>query len=162
MLFAIAEAVLKRARECGNVSIACAESCTGGKIADALTSVPGASVIFRGGLVAYSPEVKKRVLGVPEKTLAEFGVVSRECAEAMALGAAKTLGADWSVATTGVAGPGPQDGIPAGTVCIAVFTPGGVFSGKYVFPDVSRESVKQLAAQAALKLLFEQLNVKPN
>lgn len=152
---AIAETVLKIAQERGHLSLACAESCTGGKIADALTSVPGASAVFLGGIVAYSVDVKKRVLGVPEETLAAFGVVSRECAEAMAIGAAKAIGADWALATTGVAGPGPQDGIPAGTVCIAVASPRGVISEKLFFPDAPREAVKQFASRAALKRLAE-------
>ena len=159
MLRSLAESALKTAFE-SKIQFACAESCTGGKIADALTDVPGASSVFRGGIVAYSVNVKQAVLGVPVETLERFGVVSRECAEAMAYGAAKALGTEWAVATTGVAGPGAQDGIPAGTVCIALVSPGGVFSQKCFFPNASREAVKELAAQTALEMLLEQLRAE--
>ena len=137
----------------GNATLACAESCTGGAVASALTDVPGASAVFRGGVVAYSVAVKRSALGVPAETLARFGAVSRECAEAMARGAARTLGADFAVATTGVAGPGPQDGVPAGTVCIAVAAPDATFSETVFFPGEPRERVKFLAVRAALRLL---------
>lgn len=153
----LAENVLAEAKARGNAFVACAESCTGGKIADALTDVPGASQIFLGGIVAYSAEVKKQLLGVPAELLEKYGVVSCECAEAMAGGAVKTLGANWAVSTTGVAGPGAQDGVPAGTVCIAVATPHGIFSEKCLFPNASREAVKELAVRSALARLLESL-----
>ncbi|AXH94788.1 CinA family protein [Ornithinimicrobium avium] len=101
-------------------TLAVAESLTGGLVAAALTDVAGSSEVLLGGVVAYSPQVKISVLGVPAAVVAERGVVSRECALAMADGARRQLGADWAVATTGVAGPGPSDGHPAGTVHLAV------------------------------------------
>ena len=156
----LAARVLAAAKARGNATLACAESCTGGAVASALTDVPGASAVFRGGVVAYSVAVKRSALSVPAETLARFGVVSRECAEAMARGAARTLGADFAVATTGVAGPGPQDGVPAGTVCIAVAAPGATFSETAFFPGETRERVKSLAARAALGLLADVLSEK--
>lgn len=156
----LAARVLAAAKARGNATLACAESCTGGAVASALTDVPGASAVFRGGVVAYSVAVKRSALGVPAETLARFGVVSRECAEAMARGAARTLGADFAVATTGVAGPGPQDGVPAGTVCIAVAAPDATFSETVFFPGETRERVKSLASRAALGLLADVLSGK--
>lgn len=149
----LARRILEIAKARGNASLACAESCTGGAIADALTDIPGMSTVFRGGVVAYSVAAKCGVLSVPAEIPARFGVVSRECAEAMARGAAKTLGADFAVATTGVAGPGAQDGVPAGTVCIAVASPDAVFSETAHFFDEPRERVKALAVCAALEKL---------
>lgn len=156
-LRALAESVLNAATSCGSARIVCAESCTGGHIADALTEIPGASKFFCGGIVAYSAEIKKRLLGVPESTLEHFGIVSRECAEAMARGALNALDADWAVATTGVAGPGPQDGIPAGTVCIAVASRESIFSETLFFPDKTREQIKSLATQNVLARLAEKI-----
>lgn len=101
-------------------TVAAAESLTGGLVVAALTDVPGASASVRGGVVAYVEEVKAGVLGVPVQVLQQDGAVSRPCAEAMAQGVRELLGADWGVATTGVAGPGPSDGRAAGTVHIAV------------------------------------------
>lgn len=153
----LAADVLAAAKARGNATLACAESCTGGAIASALTDVPGASAVFRGGIVAYSVAVKRNALGVPAETLERFGVVSRECAEAMARGAARALDADFAVATTGVAGPGAQDGVPAGTVCVAVATPDAASSEIVRFPVETRERVKFLATREALRLLAAQI-----
>lgn len=101
-------------------TLAVAESLTGGLVCAALTGVPGSSTVVRGGVVSYATEVKLRVLGVPGPLLAAHGAVSAPCATAMAEGARRLLGADWGVATTGVAGPGPSEGHPAGTVHVAV------------------------------------------
>ncbi|QFG69086.1 CinA family protein [Ornithinimicrobium pratense] len=101
-------------------TIAVAESLTGGLVAAALTDVPGASATVRGGVVAYVDEVKAGVLGIPGRVLEEDGAVSRACAVAMAQGVRDLLGADWGLATTGVAGPGPSGGKAAGSVHIAV------------------------------------------
>ncbi len=100
--------------------MATAESLTGGLIAAALTEVPGSSAVFRGGIVAYATELKAVLLGVPRAVLDADGPVAPEVAAAMAEGARARLGATFGVATTGVAGPGPADGKPAGTVYIAV------------------------------------------
>lgn len=156
-LFRAAETVLNAAASRRDIKIACAESCTGGLIANALTDVPGASAFFAGGLVAYSIEIKQRVLGVPAETIARHGVVSAECAQAMAREAARLFNASHALSTTGVAGPGAQDGISAGTVYIALASPDSVIAEKLYFPNETRERVKCLAAQAALRLLREHL-----
>jgi len=101
-------------------TVAVAESLTGGLVSAALTSVPGSSLAFRGGVVAYATPLKAALLGVPERLLAEHGPVHPEVAEAMARGVASRLDATFGLATTGVAGPGPADGHPAGTVFVAV------------------------------------------
>lgn len=101
-------------------SVATAESLTGGLVSAALTAVPGASAVVRGGVVGYATEVKEAVLGVPGDLLDALGAVSAETALAMADGARRLLGADWGVATTGVAGPDPAEGKPVGTVHVAV------------------------------------------
>ena len=100
-------------------SIAVAESLTGGLLAGALTDVPGASAVFLGGVVAYASELKAVLLGVDRAVLAAQGAVSAEVAEAMAMGVRDRLGATVGAATTGVAGPDPAEGKPAGTVYIA-------------------------------------------
>jgi nicotinamide-nucleotide amidase len=101
-------------------TLAVAESLTGGLVAAALTDVPGSSVAFRGGIVAYATELKAELLGVDAALLAAHGPVYPAVAAAMAQGVRGRLGATVGAATTGVAGPGPQDGHPAGTVHIAV------------------------------------------
>lgn len=106
-------------------TVATAESLTGGLVCAALVDVPGASEVVRGGVVAYAPEVKVDVLGVAADVVAERGTVDRLTAEQMALGAKRELGADWAVATTGVAGPDPSEGKPVGTVFVAVVGPAG-------------------------------------
>ena len=107
-------------------SVATAESLTGGLLAARLTDVPGASRCFVGGVVAYASHVKESVLGVPHDLVERHGVISEECASAMAVGVRERLGATWALATTGVAGPDGQEGHPVGTVWIAVAGPGGV------------------------------------
>jgi nicotinamide-nucleotide amidase len=100
-----------------------AESLTGGMLCSALIDVPGASAVVRGGVVSYATDLKHRLLGVDAGLLAANGPVDPDVATQMAHGVRERLGADWGVATTGVAGPDPQDGIAAGTVYIAVAGP---------------------------------------
>lgn len=104
-------------------SVATAESLTGGLVCAALTSVPGASSVVRGGVVAYAVDVKAAVLGVDRTLLAERGAVDGEVAAQMAAGVREALGASVGLSCTGVAGPEPADGRPVGTVFIAVVTP---------------------------------------
>ena len=104
-------------------SISVAESLTGGGLAEALSSLPGSSGIFRGSVTAYQPEIKSSLLKVPAELIAEFGVVSEEVAVAMADGVKQLLNSTWSISTTGVAGPGPSDGVAAGTVWVAIEGP---------------------------------------
>lgn len=133
--------------------MAVAESCTGGFVAHSITSNPGSSTWFKGGIIAYSNEIKKNMLGVPTELLEEFGAVSQEVAEAMALGAQKVLHADYSLATTGIAGPdGGSEEKPVGTVWIAVAGPSGVKSKKYIFRH-NRERNIIRTAQTALNML---------
>lgn len=102
------------------LSVAVAESLTGGLLGAALTAIPGASVVFRGGITAYATDIKSALLGVSPAFLAEHGAVHPDVAAAMADGARARLGAAVGMATTGVAGPDPQDGKAPGTVHIAV------------------------------------------
>ncbi|MFF7358057.1 MULTISPECIES: CinA family protein [Streptomyces] len=104
-------------------TLAVAESLTGGLVAAEITSVPGASKVFRGSVTAYATELKHELLGVDATLLAQRGAVDPQVASQMAAGVRKALGADWGVATTGVAGPDPQDGQPVGTVFVAVDGP---------------------------------------
>ncbi|MBD3943688.1 CinA family protein [Microbacterium sp. NEAU-LLC] len=104
-------------------TIAAAESLTGGRVTAALVDVPGASAHVRGGIVAYATDLKASVLGVDARLLASRGPVDADVAVAMAEGVRRVLGADVGLATTGVAGPDPQDGKPVGTVHVAVVTP---------------------------------------
>jgi nicotinamide-nucleotide amidase len=105
-------------------TVATAESLTGGRLAAALTAVPGASKSFAGGVVAYATSVKESVLGVPAALVERHGVISAECALAMARGAATVTGATWGIGTTGVAGPDLQEGHPPGTVHVGLVGPG--------------------------------------
>jgi nicotinamide-nucleotide amidase len=104
-------------------TICVAESLTGGGLAEALSSLPGSSRIFRGSVTAYQVEIKNSVLKVPLELISEMGTVSEEVAVSMAAGVKDLLGSTWSISTTGVAGPGPVDGVPAGTVWVAIEGP---------------------------------------
>jgi len=104
-------------------SISVAESLTGGGLAEALSSLPGSSQIFLGSVTAYQPEIKSSLLKVPAELISEFGVVSEEVAVAMADGVKQLMNSTWSISTTGVAGPGPSDGVAAGTVWVAIEGP---------------------------------------
>jgi len=106
-------------------TLATAESLTGGRLAAAVTGVAGASRTYLGGVVAYATDAKQHLLGVPPELVARHGVVSAECARAMAEGARAALGATWAVSTTGVAGPEQQEGKPVGTVFVGVAGPDG-------------------------------------
>lgn len=105
------------------LTVAVAESLTGGRVAAALTAVPGASTVLRGSVTAYATDLKARVLGVDAGLLDRVGAVDGEVARQMALGVRTVCGADLGVATTGVAGPSEQDGRPVGTVFVAVVGP---------------------------------------
>lgn len=164
--------VIRAALELG-LSLGAAESLTGGLVTSALVDVPGASGAVRGGLVAYVPEVKTSLLGVPEAVLQEHGTVSPACALAMARGARRVLAADLVVSTTGTAGPGAvlDTGgrtVPAGEVHLAlVGTAGGAgetgeldeiaLTRRLTLPG-TREEVRAAATRAALGLLAEVLS----
>lgn len=134
-----------------------AESCTGGRIANMITLVPGSSDYFVGGVVSYSNEVKHHVLGVSKVSLRLHGAVSREVVEEMALGAVKVLGCDCAVATSGVAGPGGgTKEKPVGTVWIAAAYGKEVVSHCFHFGRARAENI-QSATDAALGLLMKLL-----
>ena len=148
----VAEIVLEACRAQG-LSLAAAESCTGGLVAARLTSVPGSSEVFRGGVVAYDDVVKKEQLGVPEEILAAHGAVSAETAEAMAAGARRAFGTDVAVSVTGIAGPGggtPEK--PVGLVFLHAQSPDGDKRLEIHFPG-DREAVRRRATAAALHLV---------
>jgi nicotinamide-nucleotide amidase len=137
-------------------TLAVAESLTGGAVAAALVEVPGASAVLRGSVVAYATDLKARLLGVPEPLLTAYGAVNPDVALAMAHGARQRLDAEWGVATTGVAGPTPQDGRPVGEVHVAVAGPGGEAMRTLALRG-NRERIRSGARVAALVLLLEQL-----
>ncbi|MBJ7530951.1 MAG: CinA family protein [Nocardioides sp.] len=121
-LTAVASRLVDRLRAEG-ATVATAESLTGGRLAAALTAVPGASAVYRGGAVTYATDLKVSLLGVPQELVDEHGVVSADCAAAMAGGARRVAGATYALATTGVAGPDAQEGRPVGTVFVGVAGP---------------------------------------
>lgn len=138
-------------------TLAVAESCTGGLLGMRITEVPGASAYFRGGVIAYSNAAKEGILGVPKEVLEKLGAVSPECAQAMAEGARKLLGADLALATTGIAGPtGGTPQKPVGLVYIALAHPGGTRVERLEFRG-SRQGVRWSATEAALDLLHRYL-----
>ena len=107
----------------GSATLATAESLTGGQLAVLMTEIPGSSEVYRGGVVAYATEVKLGVLEVPEAVVERHGVVSAECAVAMARGVRRLAGATYGVSTTGVAGPERQEGKSVGTVFVGLSGP---------------------------------------
>jgi nicotinamide-nucleotide amidase len=147
-----AELVLRLLRERG-LSLATAESCTGGLVAGRLTDVPGSSDVFRGAIVAYDDELKERLLAVDASVLAEHGAVSAEAAAAMAHGARRRLGADVAVSVTGIAGPGGgSEEKPVGLVFLHASGPMGDRDLRFSFPG-DRETIRSRSAVAALHLV---------
>lgn len=136
-----------------NKTLTCAESCTGGMIASAITAIPGSSECFYGGFVTYTNEAKMKMLGVAADIFDNYTAVSVQCAEAMAIGAAKAAGTDYSVSVTGYAGPTGDD---VGLVYIAVSDGKNAVSQKYKFSG-DRGQVRYQAAIAALGLLLAYL-----
>jgi nicotinamide-nucleotide amidase len=148
----VEELVLDACREQG-LTLATAESCTGGMVAERLTSVPGSSRVFLGAVVAYADEVKAAELGVSQEVLERHGAVSAETAAAMAAGARARLGADVAVAVTGIAGPdGGSEEKPVGLVYLHAESPSGSRSADFVFPG-DRDGIRRRAAVTALHLV---------
>lgn len=147
---------MRRASQPPVTSIATAESCTGGLLASFLTSVPGASVAFLGGIVAYSDQVKVSHLGVRADLLERVGAVSEEVALAMASGVRRALGSHLGVGITGVAGPGHSERKPPGLIYVALATPRGTRCEK-VTQDLGREGNRLAATSLALRLLVGHL-----
>ncbi|MEV4547384.1 CinA family protein [Nonomuraea wenchangensis] len=134
-------------------TLAVAESLTGGLIGATVTAVPGASRVFRGGVISYATELKRDLLGVPGELLEREGAVHPEVAAAMARGVARVCGARYGMAVTGVAGPEPQDGRPVGTVFVAVSGPGGQVWGRELRLEGSRERIRVETVHEAVDLL---------
>lgn len=130
-------------------TLSVAESCTGGAIASRFTAMAGASAYFLGGVVAYSNGVKAEVLGVDRSDLESYGAVSEQVVEQMARGVRRLTGSDYSIATSGIAGPdGGTPEKPVGTVWIAVDTPAGTISRKMTFGNLRDENIKRAASHA--------------
>jgi nicotinamide-nucleotide amidase len=145
-------------------TLAVAESLTGGLVAAEITSVPGASKVFRGSVTAYATELKHELLSVDATLLAARGAVDPQVAAQMAAGVRKALGTDWGIATTGVAGPEPQDGQAVGTVFVAVDGPlradsGSAGGGKVEALRLNgdREEIRRESVRSVLALLLKEL-----
>jgi len=139
------------------LTLATAESLTGGLVGAALTAVAGSSDVYRGGVVCYATDLKASLVGVPEEVLAAHGPVAPQTAAALAAGAARVCGADVGAATTGVAGPSPQDGHPVGEVYVAVSVPGADPHVRRLQLSGDREAVRGQTVGAVLGLLLETL-----
>jgi len=155
------QAIGERLRERGE-TLAVAESCTGGLVGARITTVPGSSDYFVGGVTAYSNAVKRKVLGVPETILRRQGAVSAPCARALANEVCRRLGSDWGLSVTGVAGPGGgAPGKPVGTVFIGLARRGRRVSARALRLVGDRDSVRRRAAAAALLWLHRALGAGP-
>ena len=143
------------------LTLAVAESCTGGLVGHRLTNVPGSSTYFLGGVVAYAYDAKEDLLGVSHNTLYDHGAVSEETAREMALGVRRALGADIGVAVTGIAGPGGgMPGKPVGLTWVALSTRAGERAKRFVW-DGDRITNKEKSAEAALEMVREYLEGLP-
>ena len=139
------------------LSLVTAESCTGGLVAHRITDVPGSSVYYLGGFVAYANEVKEAVLGVRHQTILSHGAVSEETALEMAKGARQRMGADLGISTTGIAGPtGGTPDKPVGLVYVALSAPDAELCRRYVWSG-DRLANKEQSAEASLELLLSYL-----
>ena len=151
------EFVIGRMLKKQNKTLSTAESCTGGKIAEVLTSVPGSSQYFNGGVVTYATESKINVLGIPENLIKEYSVVSKEVVSAMALNVKKIMKTDYAIATTGNAGPTKGDSnAEVGTVFIALATPTDIIVEEFNFGQ-PREKVIDRAVFKSLELLQKEI-----
>jgi len=153
------EAVIGKKLLAANATLAVAESATGGGLAERISSVAGCSAWFLGGFITYSRRLKTELLGVLPETLKEFGAVSSQTVEAMALGARRRTGATWALAVTGNAGP-TTDGAeaPVGSIYVGLSGPTATISSHRQWPTADRARVRAFAAQMALDLLLRNLN----
>ena len=151
------EVILGRLLAIDKLTLATAESCTGGKIAALLTEVPGASQYFKGSVVSYASQAKIDILNISEAIVEKYSVVSAEITEAMALSVQQMIKTDYAIATTGNAGPNKGDSTAEiGTVFIAIATPKGVFSEEFNFGQ-PREKVMDRAVSKALELIYKEI-----
>lgn len=137
------------------LTLATAESLTGGLVGAALTAVAGSSDVYRGGIVCYATDLKASLVGVPTALLDAQGPVAADTAAALAAGAARACGADVGAATTGVAGPTPQDGHPVGEVYVAVSLPGSEPRVRPLQLSGTRDEIRDATVVAVLALLRE-------
>ncbi|WP_200209047.1 CinA family protein [Micromonospora coerulea] len=137
-------------------TLATIESLTGGLLSASVVEIAGVSGVYRGGLVVYATELKSELAGVPAELLAERGPVDPDVAAALAEGGRRRCGADWGLATTGVAGPEPQDGKPVGLVYVAVSGPIGT-DVQQLDLDGGRDHIRSAAVIEALRLLAERI-----
>lgn len=145
---------LVSALESKGLTCATAESCTGGGVGSAITSVAGSSAVFLGGVISYSNDVKADVLGVSRDSLARVGAVSSEVASQMATGARRVIGSDLAVSLTGIAGPGGGSvEKPVGLVWFGLATPSGVTTQSRIFSG-DRAAIRAAAVEHALGLLL--------
>jgi nicotinamide-nucleotide amidase len=142
-------------------TFATAESLTGGLVAATVVEIPGVSAVYRGGLVVYATDLKASLAGVPEPLLAERGPVDPQVAVALAAGCRERCGADWGQATTGVAGPEPQDGKPVGLVYIAVAGAAGA-AVRELRLDGNRDAIRTESVTSVLRLLSGTLQEAPS
>lgn len=141
-----------------NLTVGTAESCTGGRIAEGLIAIPGASNYFKGGIICYSDEIKERILGVAGQLIETNTAVDEEVARQMVKGAVETLGVNYAIASTGFAGPGGGTSeIPVGTIWIACGTADNIVTMK-LQEDFGRDINLAIATSKALRLFLDFLN----
>ena len=140
-----------------NQTISFAESCTGGLVASAFTSIAGVSSVFNGSMVTYSNEIKNQWLGVDNNILENFGAVSCECVEEMLKGIKSKSKSDYAIAISGIAGPtGGSEFKPVGTVYIGVITPNDIIVEKFLF-DGDRENIQKMARNMAISMIYKEI-----
>ena len=139
------------------LTVGSAESCTGGRIAEAIIAVPGASAYFKGGIVSYTNEIKENLLGIDHQLLEEKTAVCEDVAKAMVKGAIKALNVDYAIASTGIAGPGgATPGIPVGTIWLACGSSDNIVTMK-LEEDYGRDINLAIATSKALQLFLNYL-----
>lgn len=150
------ESAVGRLLKSHSLTMSAAESCTGGTISEMITSVPGASEYYLGSVTSYANSVKRNILGVNGETIDSHGAVSEECVREMAEGVKRVTGSDFSVATSGIAGPGgAEPGKPVGLVWIAVSSPDRTISRKFVFSSDRKRNIQRFASSAINMLRLE-------
>ena len=138
-----------------NITVATAESCTGGMLSAYITSVPGASAIFELGVSAYSGRIKQKILGVNPDTVNKYGTVSRQTAAEMAKGVRRLAGADIGVSVTGVAGPDSTEGKPVGLIYVAIADDTQIRVEKFEIEATERDNIRITACRILLNMICE-------
>ncbi len=138
-----------------NITVATAESCTGGMLSAYITSVPGASTVFELGVSAYSGRIKQKILGVSPDTVSQYGTVSRQTAAEMATGVRRISGADIGVSVTGVAGPDTTEGKPVGLIYVAIADDSQIRVEKFEIEATERDYIRSTACRILLNMICE-------